>query len=242
MEDPKKLQKTNLKTMPQKFHPKTNTSRKHNKLNLKMKLEEVNKFKDRSRPNPNQYCLIAMKSPKSYLIAKQKEGLQLTENGEEMFSGDFPAAEGHNQPNLQDVVYVHHLDCYLIQLDSKIYRKDINGRSCYFFMNLGIKFLKVAFLRYSRLNRRLFIGNDAKSLSIIDLDRKRFDMALGNNLGSKIADYQIFGEKEDKIISLTAGGVIFTNVLNFSLKKVYSRSQIRIELDEEIMEAGSSIA
>ena len=206
---------------------------------VSIKMEEVMKFRSQSK-NEKKYSSFGIKSPTSFLLGMEGYGLQLLENEQEIFSGELPSPQAA-QSILVDIIYVDHLDCYLIYQDEKIYRKDINSQPCYFLMNAKISFRKGVSLRYSRQNRRLIVTKDSKHISVIDLDRKRFEMILEESLGY-INDYRVFGENENKIISLTVDGYIGLHILSYSLKKVCFRTQVKVELKDHILECATSIA
>ena len=92
-------------------------------------------------------------------------------------------------------------------------------------------FGKLECLLYSPKNRKIVSFWESKKLTIIDLDQKR--VYFQANFGEfKKKDFLIFGEEENKIITVSENGTVELYFLNYSLKKVLCFNQVDIGLTE----------
>ena len=187
--------------------------------------------------------LAAFKNPTSYAIGTTKGGLKVIENSIEIYSGvltfeyndsgifsDMPFSryyKGYGE-ELQDIVYIDHLDCYLLNFAEEIHRKDIDGSEVYLFMDISHFVLCQGSFLYSKLNRKLVVCTVFEGLSIINLDRKQVEITLKDYRSTKIKDFKMFGLKENKIVYLTKSSLIKIYSVSYDLKKICNRRGHRL--------------
>ena len=95
---------------------------------------------------------------------------------------------------------------------------------------------------YSKLHKKLIIPKEGRSIVVLDLDRKVVEMEISTRVEIEIEDFRLFGEDENKVVFISAKGLLQTFSLNYDIKKICSRASYQIELDEDIQEAGLSVA
>ena len=94
--------------------------------------------------------ILAVKNEYSYMMGTQARGYKLIENDYQVYHTDnFPKGYLYR---LKDIAYVKKLNCYLVSLGCKIYRKDINESPLYPFMDILYFGKPGAFFRYSRIH------------------------------------------------------------------------------------------
>ena len=196
-----------------------NQSPKFDQDNFNAVIEEL---KDHSQLGliGGQGTLSAFKNRTSYAIGTDSKGLEVIEDSLEVYSARLP----DTQKLLRDLIYIEHLDCYILNLNLKIYRKDIGGKPPYLYMNLncGSTFSKC--FRYSKVRRRLFVSNYHKNIAVVNLDRKEVEILVKIGKGTGyIRDFSVFGNKVNKLALITSGSLIHFYTLCSRLKKVITK-------------------
>ena len=183
--------------------------------------------------------LLALKSPSSYLIGSDYTGIKLIEDGVEIYSARLP----FEHASLNDLVYIEHLNFYLLHYNKKIYRKDIDDQAPYIFMDFECNRRSAVCFRYSAINKALLVKPRPKIISIVDLENKKAIFHLRLNRVARIMDFRIFGEEQQRVILVGDRGDFLQYYLNFSLRKVCCFNHIKIDvIDEGRWEQVSSIA
>ena len=99
---------------------------------LQLTVRQVKKFKETeligSKPT-----LVALKNPNSYLVATQLKELKVIKNGLKLFSGLLPK----DLQFLTDIIYIPTLNCYLLASSQVLYRKDIDSKPPYLFLEIN---------------------------------------------------------------------------------------------------------
>ena len=179
--------------------------------------------------------LIAMKNENSFLAGSQGKGLLLVEEGSEIESRSYLGAG-----KLLDIVYIPPHDCYLLALDWKLYRKDIDNSPPHVFMDLICGWRAGACFRFSNLQQRLIINKDFTNISALNLKTKKLEVELEKTVGSTIADFRVFGERENQVASLTKDGYVVLYGLGAQNRRVIDSHEI--QLLRERQEEAVSIA
>ena len=96
---------------------------------------------------------LAHKNVNSYMMATSRKGLKVFENGKQIYSSKFFKEDSE----LRDTIYIKHLNCYLISYNKKLYRKDIDKKAPYIFMEIPCIYRVGACLLYSDVHERLII-------------------------------------------------------------------------------------
>ena len=112
---------------------------------------------------------MVIKNQTSYAIATTDKGMKVVDKNREIFSGRLPSYP----TRLSDLVYIDHLDCYLLNSGWKLYRKDIDENPHYAFMNISCGGGLGVNLIYSNLNKRLIIPRYSKGIAVVNLERKQ---------------------------------------------------------------------
>ena len=122
-------------SLRQDFHskskfPSKKTNKKDTIKNLSVNITPV---KNESEPGivGGAMTLLAMKDPKSYLIASFKMGMKLIEKKTTIFMKKLPSSI--NQ--VWDAIYTKNQNCYFLIIGSSLYRKDIDAKKPYLFNN-----------------------------------------------------------------------------------------------------------
>ena len=159
--------------------------------------------------------LLAFKNKRSCMIVTTKNGIKVIEDDQEVYLAYLPQ---HERAYLRDVIYIKHLNCYLLSINQKLYRKDIDGNEPYIYMELTLGFRIGSFFKYSNLNQRLIIHKDNTNLSVVNLESKEIEIEVEKEIGTQIIDSEIFGEEENRVLSVTDDVYLLVYKLNYQEK------------------------
>ena len=218
-------------------HNQSQTFPKFERTLLKVDVEII---KDHHDPGVigGSWTFIALKNPTSYLIATSWLGLKLYENGDHIYSDCFPG----NWGELYDIIYIEHLNCYLLSFTDKLYRKDINPSAPYPFMNLCCRLRPGNCLRYSRINKRLITALEKRLIAVVNLYRKQVEMKIRTEKKISVKDFKVLGKKENMVVYLTDLGSLSLCSLNFGLRKICTKHTYQIDSTENRTVDGHSLA
>ena len=73
------------------------------------------------------------------------------------------SAEPPSRKRPRGIISINHLDCYLIFYDSVIYKKNLDEKSPYFFIDLEIEQFVGPFFNYSKFYKRISCYYSTKS-------------------------------------------------------------------------------
>ena len=192
------------------------------KKSYKVVVEQIDQY----RTQQSIFCHLAVKNKDSYLLLKLMAPPYMIENQGTVFilsSGKFPL--------YRDSVYYRPLNCYFWNNNRKFYRKDIDTNHAYIFMDL-VLFSKMpaTTFRCSELNQRMFVAVDDGDILVINPRKRRVDLKVKTLEPAKqFCEFFVFGEKENKILTITEPGYIQLVNLNIQLKKVTSKGLSKIE-------------
>ena len=225
-------EKKTLRTKSSEFTKESDTNQAEHgyhfeEEDLEVVVEEIH---DHSRELmgrlPNFMAII---NQADYVLGKYGERLKVMDENSQIYLERLPS----NQTNLIDLVYIQHLDSYLLDCCGKIYRKDIDEKPPYFFMNLHCGGRYHNTLRYSKLNKRLIVPKDGRKIAVVNLERKQIEIEILMKSGPgnlPIQDFIIFGRKENKISWITRSGLVNLSSISYDLKKITSKSSHQLEL------------
>ena len=201
---------------------------------------EVEKVKDCKKTGVvgGDCTLLAVKNNFSYLIATSKKGLTLVEEAAQIYSGMHPVAYG----SLRDIAYIPPLDCYLMAHEDKLYRKDIDDKTAYLFMDIKCGWRPGCCFRSSNTDQRLVTVKDMSKISVIDLEARKIEMEMEKKLGNEIMDFKLFGEEQRRIVSVTKDGYVILYNLGSGRRRGGVTDCKEIEQMEEREEGGNSVA
>ena len=172
------------------------------------------------------------------------------ENSIKIFSGPLPvensaiSLDSDDFGNVGSIIYIGHLNCYLLTCDDKFYRKDIDDEDPYHYIKIHHGTIYWGHLCYSKLNRRLIFrkGENGDNFAVMNLLRGRERLEIVSNQFYRIEDFRLFGPKEDKIVLLTDQGCVSLLFLNFDMKKICSTHNLQINLVGHTSESAGSIS
>ena len=149
--------------------------------------------------------LLGMKNSNNFLIATQRRGLILIKDGIQIYIGKLSGGYG----DLKDIIYIPSLNCYFLALVEKLYRKDIDDKPGYLFMDVNYGFRTGGCFRYSDLNQRLITVKDFTKITILNPKTKKLEslMKYGEQ-EDYISDFRIFGEQQDRLAVLEYQGQV----------------------------------
>ena len=160
---------------------------------------------------------LGIKAPDSFLIGTREKGLTLMDKGSQVYSEVLPGDR-----YLSDIVYAPHVNCYFLALNSKLYRKDINKRSPYLFMDFDCGWRWGACFRYSNLNQRLITNKNQRNISVLNPKTRKIELVMRKSVGKWIGDFRPFGENEDRVVSVAEDG----HVILYSLTAGFERGEV----------------
>ena len=206
---------------------------KNNKL---LTIEEISRHKESGIIGGNS-TYLALKHSTTYMILTDEIGLKVIKNTKEVYSEKLPLAGG----TADSALYISHLDCFLISQDAILYRKDINSKAPYIYMDLSDFDCDRARLKYSPKNRRLIGVMDSDMLTAINMDEKRVELQVEKS-SNEVSCFEVFGENDHKLVTITEDACIQLHVFNFWMKKILSIFEQKINLIKERDEWGVSLA
>ena len=202
---------------------------------IKLRVREINDNQQMEVLGGNT-TFIGFKNPSTYLILTFAKGMKVIKDNKQVFSAKCSARKLFNH----EIIYVDFLDCFLLLANNDLYRKDIDGEVPYFFMSLSSQ---ACLLRYSKHNNPLILVQGKwGDLAVYDLKQKKKVLHLKNPAKEMIKDVKLFGEKEEKFISVARSGSVWMRIFNFSMKKLISSFHLKIDPLEGREEEGNSIA
>ena len=203
---------------------------------MSLKIAEVRNHKDGFIGK--DWTLLAMKDHNSYMIGTKRKGVKLIEGNNQLYSGRLPVENGL----LVDIIYVQHLNCYLVHHDYKIYRKDVNDQPPYLYMKIKIALRIGSSFRYSKIHERVIIAKNLRYISALNVEKKQVEIRVKKKFGDKIQEFRIFGKGQNTVISVTNDGHILAHKLNFKKKSEQILSHLELKLLKHRGEIGTSLA
>ena len=147
---------------------------------------------------------LGFQGPGSYLAETSEDGLVLTKGGCQLYSGKTdPALSGQS---IQDIVFIPPLSSYFLAYEDQLYRKDLDDKPPYHFMDVNCIGRHGASLRYSKTQEKLIINKDSQQILVIDPKTKETEVVLKKNVGNTIMDLSLIGKEENRVVSVTRDG------------------------------------
>ena len=146
---------------------------------------------------------------------------------------------GHGR--ISEIVYNRHLNCYLLSVDSFIYRKDIDKKLVYIYLRVNCGVIAANSLKYSNFHKRLFINKFESYLSVVNPRSKKVEINMRKKTGDKIGDFKLFGQHDNRLVSVTFDGYVALYNLTHNKKRGVI-SQSRLDLISQRREQPTSIA
>ena len=141
----------------------------------------------------------------------------------------YPARFPEDKIWFVDLIYIDHLDCYLLNYENKIYRKDIDGEEPYLYLDLDCGYKNGKSYSYSKIHPKLIVINNLYDITVANLERKQVQILIQTGHDS-IEDFQIFGKRENHIVWATYEGLIRVCSISYDLRKICTMHRHKIEL------------
>ena len=154
------------------------------------------------------------------MVATCKDVIQLIDNGVLVYSSVLnPDRDNACVGTFQEIVYISDLNCYLMNLEYKLFRKDIDDQDPYLFMDIECCGNEECAFRYSEVSKRLYVISDRDSLMVVNLQRKQVEINLKGRgtHESSITDLKVFGGKGDQVAILSKLAQV--HLLQFSIRR-----------------------
>ena len=173
---------------------------------------------------------LAFKNESTYVMATDRYGLKLIANDSEIYSAELPSPDC-----LKGLVYAEHPDCFFFTLDGRVYRIDINNQPPFVFLDSIDGENSLNCINYSKTHKKLILTTEHNQLVLMDLvdgrDRVEFVADIGGE--NFIQNFKIFGQRENRLITVASTGDLSLHVIGYKRKKVLSSNHLQIELEEE---------
>ena len=203
---------------------------KLHEINLELKIDEINDHKEKNVVGED-WTLIALKNPTSYLIATEETGLKVIENSKEVYAGPLPKDNTRLSffDILSNLIYVQEGDYYLIHYMARLWRKNIDQSPLFIFMDNIPKFGDSSLVIYSRVHSRLVIGT-TENVMVINPQNKHIEILIRfHNIGDKKVGLNLFGEQKTQLIMLTELGFVALFTFNFFMRKILRSNHSKID-------------
>ena len=182
---------------------------------------------------------LAMKNQNSFLVATSRRGIKVVEGGSTVFSRRVSKSD-----YLVDAIYIPHHNFYLFASADDLFRKDIDSKPPYLFMDArcdsglrsGISF------KYSNLHQRLIICKETKIILVINPLSREVEIEVTATKGSYTRDFRLFGKKQENVVSVFSDGYIIVYGLKYSQKTGSVIAYSQIKLDQERKESPQSVS
>ena len=205
---------------------------------LEIAVELVKDFTEQQYFDAILYTYLGFKDHSSYLIGDDSGKVKVIDKANLIHSGELPGGKKW----IRDIIYSRYLNCYFLASRDMIYRKDIDDRTAYAYIDINCGHRGGSFLRYSELNKRLIVAKDCQNISVINPKTKKLEVEMKIDIHDEIEDFRVFGKKENRVIALTKEKGY---VLLYSLYHKHSRGLVghyQISLTEERSEILVSVS
>ena len=186
----------------------------------KIELTEVNNFTQEKELIGDEATLLAMKSENSYLILSSSKGMIMIENGTEVYKGSLQ--DVYDEAMVKDAVYIPTLNCYLIDLGWKIYRKNMDDLPPYEYLDCCWKNLVNCSFLYSDQHDKLIFFEEQTLLVVLDLKTKEIDIEIDleseQTPFTNIFALRFIGENQEKMVLATTDGWLVIIKFHYGLK------------------------
>ena len=169
--------------------------------------------------------VMGVKNDYSYLVGTFTKGLKLIEDCYIKYSAVLPGV-------LRDIIYIPDLNSYFLSHSGQLWRKDINDSPPYVFMNVFCGCWTGASFQYSTLHKRLIVNRDNTTISAINLEAREVEIEVYKNFGEEINFFKLFGEHENRVISVTKDSLISLYQLDYGRKQGEIISQFQFPVDD----------
>ena len=203
--------------------------------NLQLTIEKVQDCKKEGFIGDG-FTVVGMKNPRSFFIETQTLGHILVEDGVQLYSEKI-----YGDDFFMDIIYCPTVNCYFLAHPDGLQRKDIDDKPPYLFMHMKFGWSSMSCFIYSKVNQSLLAIKESLNLLVINPRLKKIELELKNPVGDMIKEFRLFGEKDNRVVSLTWEGHVILYSLTHGKKRgvvdFYSIGRI-----EERLEFGISIA
>ena len=221
-----------------------NPGREFDREKLAISLEVV---KDLTKNN-EKFTIecIAMKNNDCYMILTSTKKFKIFEKNTLVFSTKTPFET--NISHEVSIIYINDLECFLISFLGVLYRKDIDNKPPYFFMDISSISPKdhtrfhYDILRYSEANRKLISFLKCKYFTVVDLQRKKVELQLRFRRDDRVEYFRLFGKDRNKVLAVTQKGYILLYILNYQMRKVLAHNELWIPLLDDVDGSGINLA
>ena len=171
------------------------------------------------------WTFVAFKNPSSLLFGTYSKGIVLVENGSLLYCKML----GKEAEQVREITYINHLNCYLLKSNYKMYRKDIDEKPPYLYMDISCGFCPGSAFRYSNFNQRVIMIQEFYNLAVVNLERKQVDIQVKGKQAVIIYDFLVFGTEENKLAYITKDNSIHLCTFNYDLKKICGKDRHLIQ-------------
>ena len=180
---------------------------------------------------------VGLKNKNSYLVGTHTAEYKVVENDITVHSGKI-----RGETYLQDVIYSPCLNCYFLA-SSKLYRKDINGKPPYPFMDVKWGNRAGSCFRYSNIHHRLTV-NDKKSRFLLMVNPRTRKVELRQKVRpySELWDFKLLGDQHGRVVCLFGTGRVTIFSLGCFEKRRGVIAEYKVDLIRERIEYPLSIA
>ena len=157
---------------------------------------------------------LALKNQSSFAIGTTDKGLKVVDDGVKVFSGPFSESCAW----LRDMISIKPINCYFLDMNYKLYRKNIDKLPPYPYMEIKCGNREGASFRYSDLHNWVIVIQDCNKISGVNLSKNEVEIEVEKSIGYFINDFRLFGRQQDRVVALTTYGYIFLYRLNYGEK------------------------
>ena len=137
---------------PQTPHQEEEQLPEFQERSLRINVKEIKHFGN-ARVVTGWGTFIAFKSENSYAIGTEHKGLEVYNNGTKIYSALFP----EDQNSFLGIIYIPFLDCYLLNHNHKIFRKDIDSQGPYLFKDTHVAFFLEKKLQILKVQQKVVL-------------------------------------------------------------------------------------
>ena len=182
---------------------------------------------------------FAQKNENSYMIVTSHKGLIIIEKDEVVYQGLLP----NPKALVKDTIYIPPLNCYLIEHNGKVYRKNLDEKDPYIYLdwNCG-KTHNCSFL-YSNKNKRLILLKNSSSIVVLNLSTKEAEIEIRLSKASEdIVGFKLLGKEQKQGVVATSEGMLYLFQVNYGFKEGKILTYQKLDLFKEIRQKVFSIA
>ena len=187
--------------------------------------------------------ILALKNKTSYLMVTSYARFIMVEDNRVTDEGRLP----NPRADVKDAIYIPPLNCYLIDHNDNVYRKNLDGDEHlppYVYLDWKCSDRAGCSFLYSKKNKKLILVKESYKIVLFNLFTKEeeVELKLGNPFPENIIGLKFLGKDEMRCIAASAEGFLHLISFNYEKNQGSILASCKTELFSELSQEFSSMA